>query len=281
MKENYFTFIDNDGNEIDYCYMPIYNGSIVNNKLRSLSGKSILNSSTAQSEINYAKANNLTDDIIWYTEVYCDIVLLQLLLTLIGKSTDSQTVFGNGHYTGGSNASHLLKTGTMNTKGLFWGTNGTWSGVKVFGIENFYGDRWHRVAGYMYVYGVQKIKMTYGQSDGSETDGYNLDGSGYIEISDSTCSGTSGGYISKMKFTKNGFIPLVVSGSSTTKYCDGLWFANGVIYMLFGGSCLCGFLVGFFYSYLNFAASDSVWDVGASLSCKPLAKISKEEEEQS
>ena len=253
--------------------MPIYNGSNVSNKLRSLSGKKPIHDQTAQNEINYAKANNLTDDIIWYTEVYCDIVLLQLLLTLIGKSTDSQTTFGNGHYTGGSNASHLLSTGTMNTKGLFWGTNGTWNGVKVFGIENFYGNQWHRVAGYMYASGVQKIKMTYGQSDGSTTDGYNTDGTGYVEIPDSTISGTSDGYISKMKFTKNGFIPLVTSGSSTTKYCDGLWFINGITYMLFGGGCHIEALVGFFCSALNCASSYSYWFVGASLSCKPLATI--------
>ena len=269
-----WSHIDNNGNEIDYCYMPIYNGSLVNSKLRSLSGKSILNNNTGQSEINYAKANNLTNDVIWYTEVYCDRVLVNLLLMLIGKSTDSQTVFGNGHYTGGTNVSSLLKTGTMNTKGLFWGTNGTWNGVKVFGIENFYGNQWRRVAGYMYVSGIQKVKMTYGQSDGSTTDGYNTDGTGYIEISDSTCSGTYGGYNSKMKFNKNGFMPLIASGSSTTKYCDGLWFDNGIMYILFGGDCYSGALVGFFCSTLSNAASLSLWTVGASLSCKPLAQIS-------
>ena len=272
-----WSHIDNNGNEIDYCYMPIYNGSLVDNKLRSLSGKTPIYSNTAQSEINYAKANNLTDDIIWYTEVYCDIVLLQLLLILIGKSTDSQTTFGNGHNTGGTKASNLLSTGTMNTKGLFWGTNETWNGVKVFGIENFYGNQWHRVAGCMYISGVQKIKMTYGQSDGSTTDGYNLDGTGYVEISDSTISGTSGSYISKMKFTKNGFIPLILDGSSTTKYCDGLWFAiNVVVYMLFGGSCgdSRGSRVGFFCSDFITPTSDSSWSVGAAISCKPLAQIS-------
>ena len=34
-----WSHIDNAGNEIDYCYMPIYAGSISNEKLRSLSGK--------------------------------------------------------------------------------------------------------------------------------------------------------------------------------------------------------------------------------------------------
>ena len=272
---------DNNGNEIDYCYISIYNGSLVNNKLRSLSGKTPIYNTTAQSEINYAKANNLTNDIIWYIGVYCDTVLLQLLLTLIGKSTDSQTIFGNGYIKGNGNYSpnygyeNLYTTGSMNARGLFWGTNTTKNGVKVFGIEHWWGHQWRRTAGYIIDATMQKIKMTYGQSDGSTVDGYNLDGTGYIEISDSTISGTSGGYISKMKFTKNGFIPLIASGSSTTKYCDGLWFSNGNgNYAGFGSSCSEETIVGEFASRFYASPSNSYWNVGASLSCKPLAQIS-------
>ena len=201
-----WSHIDNNGNEIDYCYMPIYNGSNVSNKLRSLSRKAPIHDQTAQNEINYAKANNLTDDIIWYTEVFSDRMLINLLLLLIGKSTDTQTIFGNGHYTGGRDASHLLSTGTMNTKGLFWGTNGTWNGVKVFGMEHWWGNQWHRIGGWINDKGTQKIKMTYGQSDGTAVNGYNTDGTGYIEIPNSTPSGTNGGYINKMLITDNGLI---------------------------------------------------------------------------
>ena len=164
----------------------------------------------------------------------------------------------------------------MDNKGLFWGTNGAWSGVKIFGIENFWGNIWRRIAGCMYISGTQKVKMTYGQSDGSTTDGYNIDGTGYIEIPDSAISGSSEGYINKMKFTKNGFLPLIASGSSTTKYCDGLFFAYGITYMFFGGASNLGHFgspAGCFCFSLNTHNSIQIWNGGASISCKPLAPV--------
>ena len=265
-----WSHIDNNGNEIDYCYMPIYNGSNVSSQLRSLSGKTPISPQTGTTEITLAKANNLTSDIIWYTEIFSDRMLINLLLLLIGKSTDTQTVFGNGHYSGGS-ASNLLKSGTMNSKGLFWGTNGTGSGVKVFGIENWWGNQWRRIAGWINNKGTQMIKLTYGQSDGSTIDGYNMDGSGYINIG-CTPSGTNGGYASKMTVTKNGLIPTTASGSATTYYTDGLWFNNSQVdYAIVGGGSSDGLLVGALSSNLCTPASTASWNVGAAVSCKPLS----------
>lgn len=269
-----WSHIDNNGKEIDYCYMPIYNGSNVSSKLRSLSGKTPINNQTGTTEITLAKANNLTNNIIWYTEVFSDRMLINLLLLLIGKSTNTQTVFGNGHYTGGSSASSLLTTGTLNEKGLFYGTNGTGKGVKVFGMENWWGNQWRRIAGWINDKGIQKIKMTYGQTDGSTIDGYNTDGSGYISIG-CTPSGTNGGYVSKMTVTKNGLIPTTASGSATTYYTDRLWFNNSQVnYAFVGGASANGLLVGALCSALDSLVSGADWNAGAAVSCKPLAKIS-------
>lgn len=266
-----WSHIDNNGNEIDYCYMPIYNGSNVSSKLRSLSGKTPIASQTVATEIALAKANNLTSDTIWYTEVFSDRMLINLLLLLIGKSTDTQTVFGNGHYTGSSSTSgKLLKTGEMNTKGLFWGTNGANSGVKVFGMENWWGNQWRRIAGWINNKGIQEIKMTYGQSDGSTTDGYNLDGSGYINIG-CTPNGTSGSYINKMTFVENNLIPITINGSSTTYYTDGLYFDNSKIsYAFVGAASNTGLITGALSLNLLRDISSALWNLGASISCKPL-----------
>lgn len=267
-----WSHIDNNGNEIDYCYMPIYTGSVVSDKLRSLSGKAPINSESGTSEITYAKANNLTSDIIWYTEVYSDRMLINLLLLLIGKSTDTQTVFGNGHYTDGSSASSNIVSGTMNNKGLFYGTNGTGKGVKVFGMEHYWGNQWRRIAGWINRYGTQKIKLTYGQSDGSTVDGYNTDGTGYIVIPNSTPSGSSGGHINKVLFNENGLIPITANGSETTYYCDGLWFDNSQIYyVIAGGDSAASYGVGAFSLHPKCAVSFAAWSVTAALSCKPLA----------
>ena len=269
-----WSHIDNNGNEIDYCYMPIYNGSNVNSVLRSISGKSPMGSQTATTEITYAKANNTGSDIIWYTELFNDRMLINLLLLLIGKSTDTQTVFGTGNnnsYVSNYNTG-IKNTGTMNTKGLFWGNQDNVSGVKVFGIEHWYGNIWRRIGGWINDKGTQKIKMTYGQSDGSTTDGYNETGSGYISIGGATPSGTSGGYISKMLITDNGLIPTIASGSATTYYCDGLWFNNSQVdYAYVGGASGSTSSVGTLCSALNYASSHTHWGFSVALSCKPLA----------
>ncbi len=269
-----WSHIDNNGNEIDYCYMPIYNGSNVNSVLRSISGKAPMANQTATTEITYAKSNNTGLDIIWYTELLNDRMLINLLLLLIGKSTDTQTIFGTGNnnsYVSTSNTG-IKNTGTMNTKGLFWGNQDNKSGVKVFGIEHWYGNIWRRIGGWINDKGTQKIKMTYGQSDGSTVDGYNTDGTGYIVIGNSTPIGTSGGYVSKVLFNENGLIPTNVNGSQTTYYCDSLWFNNSQVdYACVGGYSSAASLVGALCSGLYRASSSTDWHFGAALSCKPLA----------
>lgn len=266
-----YAHTDAEGNIIDYAYMPIYNGSVIYNRLRSISGQSIMNNQQGTTEITYAKANNQDGAVIWHTEVLADRLLINHLLLLIGKSTNTQAVFGNGHYTGGSSASNLLKSGTMNTRGLFWGTNGTGNGVKVFGIENWWGNQWRRIAGYINANGTQKIKLTYGKEDGSTVVGYNTDGSGYIALSNATPGGTSGGYISTAVMNEYGYFPKTASGSETTYDCDGLWFNNGQVdYAAVGGGCGYGFLCGALCVGLAVAVSAAGWDIGASISCKPL-----------
>lgn len=271
---NCWSHIDNNGNEIDYCYMPIYNGYNDGTKLRSLSGKTPVNTLSGSKEIELAIANNKTSDVIWYTEVYSDRLLINLLLLLIGKSTDTQHVFGYGHYNGGSDASDLMVSGTMDNKGSFYGKNVQGFGVKVFGIEHYWGNQYRRIAGWINDNGIQKIKMTYGQSDTSTVDGYNSTGNGYITISDSVPFGTSGGYISEMIFSKHGIIPKTANGSSTTYYSDGFYFNNSNIrYVIVGGSSYHKLLVGAFYTNANEELSRSLWLIGSSISCKPLAII--------
>lgn len=277
VDENFhcWSHIDLNGNEIPYCYMPIYNGSNQCGVLRSLSGKTPINNQTAQTEINYAKANNQDDNEIWYTEVYADRMLIDLLLLLIGKSTDTQKIFGNGYYTGeGSSVSYLLITGIMNQNGLFYGKNtATKNGIKIFGIEHWWGNQWRRIAGWICDKGKQKIKLTYDKSDGSMVDGYNLDGNGYIEIPESTPSRTNQGYISSMIFHDKGIIPKTANGSSTTYYTDGLMFDNSKVnYIVVGSRAGLGYITGMLCTALNSQPSSTNLNFGASISCKPLSK---------
>jgi hypothetical protein len=255
---------DRLNNQIDHFYTPIYFGSNVSSKLRSISGQANMVSQNATTEINYAKANG--ND--WYTEVLADRLLIQDLLVMMGKSTDGQTVYGKGR----CDTNSAVNTGTMNSRGMFWGSNNGTDGVKVFGMEHFWGNLWRRTAGWMNVNGTQKVKLTRGTKDGSTASDYNTDGNGYKTVSGATPSGTSGGYISSMKTEGFGRIPVTASGSSSTFEADGLWYNNsGTMYALVGGTWDSGLPCGPFSAVLDNAPSNSNSRRGAALSCKPLA----------
>lgn len=258
---------DKNNNEIDHFYTPIYFGSSVSNKLRSISGQTNYVNKTAADEITLAKANGAD---IWYTEVVADRFLICDLLTMMAKSTDHQAAYGYGRCASGNTSA--IGQGTMNTRGLFWGDDDQTSGVKVFGMENWWGNLWRRTAGYINANGTQKVKLTRGTKDGTTVADYNTDGSGYLSISGATPAGTSGGYINTMKTMPYGRIPVTANGSGTTFEADGLWFNNGQSdYALFGGGWRYALLCGGFCVALSRTASYAYAGTGAALSCKPLA----------
>lgn len=274
VDENYhaYNFINNQGKLVSHFYTPIYNGSNISSVLRSLSGQTCLASATAETEITYAKANNKGSDVLWYTETYADRMLINLLLVLMAKSTDTQTAFGYGYANGNSGQ---ISTGTMNTKGLFWGESTGKYGVKVFGMENYWGNMYRRTAGLIYKGGTGiQIKMTYGTEDGSTAAGYNLTGEGYITIADTVIA--SGNWIKNMKFTEHGLIPCELSSDATssTYYTDYTYInntADRINYAYVGGNWGGTLHCGAFYAALDYLASSASASIGASISLKPLA----------
>lgn len=266
-----WSFINNQGQLVPHFYTPIYTGSNDGNgKMRSLSGLAPTTSTTATQETTAARSNNADLDILWDTEVLADIILINFLLILMGKSLDTQTVFGQGYHTGASSAANLHASGLLNDKGLFFGYNDGSHSVKVFGMENWWGNHWRRYAGHLLVGGTQKVKLTHGTQDGSTDSDYDQTGSGYLTVTGATPTGTSSGYISKVLFNALGMFAYTASGDSDKYFCDGLWFANsGTKYALRGGGGSVGLLCGAFYVYLSFDPGHSSWSIGAALSCKP------------
>lgn len=256
------------GEIAEHFYTPIYFGSSDGTRLRSISGGTNYVNNAATAELTLAKANNLTSDEIWNTEVYCDFLLTAMLCILISKSTNSQAKFGYGRCS--SSNQSAIGQGTMNGKGMFFGKSDQTSGVKVFGMENPWGNLWRRIAGLINANGTVKLKLTYGKQDGSTVEGYNTTGSGYI--SHGTMTGTSGGYTSHMNITNRGITPETISGSDSTYYCDGAWFNNGQVdYAIVSGGWLDGLRVGCLYVTLTHPVSTAGTNLGAALSCKPLA----------
>lgn len=267
--ENYvaWSFYNKNNELMDHFYTPIYSGSLdSNNKLRSLSGQSIMNSKTGTQEITYAQANGEG----WNIEVWADKLLMFLLLYLMGKSLDLQTTFGQGHSSGGSSVSSLINTGTLDDKGLFYGYSSTDSKVKVFGMEDQWAEQWNRYCGLMLDNGIYKYKMTEGTVDGSTITGYPTTTT--TGMLDGGQPPTTNAYVTKFAVHGDTILPDTVGGSSSTYYCDYFYQSqSGVRFALLGGCSYDGAHCGFYVSLSN-AVSSTNWNFGAALSCKPLAR---------
>ena len=277
-------FINNQGDLVNHFYTPIYNGAIISSRLRSMSGiagSDLCKGKTAPVERTAARANN-EDLAIWDTEVYCDILLINYLLTLISKTTQTQTAFGEGLHTSGSESvNNGFTTGIHNAKGLFYGTNSgaaaTYTNaVKVFGMENWWGFQWRRFGGMVNAKGTMKYKLTRGTGDGSTAEDYVVsttlaDYDSYL--TGGTLPSANGTYIREMQFEDDGaYTPILANGSATTYYCDGLWTNNNQVdYACHGGASNYGSRCGAWCLTLDNAASLAYWSIGAAPSCKPLS----------
>lgn len=273
-------FHNANGDSVSHFYTPIYNGSVVNSKMRSLSGQVLSKTISTTTQRTYAQANNPSGSaVMWDIEVFVDRLLINFLLILVAKTLNTKKAFGEGATVSGTEAiNDTFYTGVHDDKGLFYGTNsGTVSAntfgncVKVFGMENWWGMQWRRMLGLILASGVEKIKLTRNTEDGSTVTDYNQDGIGYVSTG-VECSGTSGGYISEVEFTDKALLPKVANGSASTFFCDGLWWnVSDVRVALFGGASNDSSKAGAFYCGLDSAGSAAYWIGGAALSCKPLS----------
>lgn len=256
---------DKNNKEIPHFYTPIFFGSKDSSgRMRSISGQSNwVSTGGTQPEMDAAQKNGAD---IWQIEFLADRKLIEDLLTMMFKSTDLQVTAGYGV----CNASAAIAPGTMNTKGLFWGASDKTSGVKVFGMENWWGNIFRRLAGWFISGGVSKVKLTWGTKDGTTVTGFNTTGSGYKTIEGVTL--TKSGYISEMKTEPFGRFPEAANGSTTTYEADYVWADTGTNYIACVGGCWNVDLhCGPFYANLYSSATFSNTDFGAALSCKPLA----------
>lgn len=260
-----------DGVSVPHFYTPIFNGANIDSKLRSLSGQALVYGKTAQEELDLAHANNTGEKVLWETEVFADIQLINILHYLMFKTLDVPSKLGLGFTSSNESGMKAWRTGALNDKGLFFGYNDGTHAVKSFGMENWWGMQWRRYLGHIMVNGVQKVKLTRNTEDGSTVNGYNLTGEGYI-TEGVTPTGTSGDFIKQMIFTPEGMFPKATGGSQTTYYCDKMWYSNSITAVPSRGAYAGdGLSAGVAAVYLYNAASAAVGGRGASLSCKPLA----------
>ena len=224
---------------------------------------------TGQQEVDAATANNTTAKQEWCIDVLADRMLINGLLILMGKSLNSQAVFGNGIQGSAQSVKTNYITGAGDTSGQFYGskTNNT-TLIKTFGMENWWGLVWHRTMGLIGTSTGYAYKLTAGRVDGSTASNYNSTGSGYKTV---TVTRPAAGYLVKCKYGEFGYLPSsTTSGSTTTYYSD--YHYNSNYFALFGGNANNSVgNTGPSYLNLNNTFSNANWNIAAALSLKPLA----------
>ena len=209
-----------DGTYGEHFYTSIYEGTIIDSRLRSMStGKlpSVCLDGLA-AVIIYAANNGVSDkDYRYCCDVWSDHDLIMTLGILVTRRLNIQKAIGFGCTSYG-----VCGSGTSNKKGMFFGTLSAQNNyaTKFFGMENRWGHLWHYCAGIILpdaktIY----VKNTYSTIDGSTEVGYNTTSSGYINTN--VDIPTSSGYI-KTIWGDNRFAiaPKATGGSSSTYYSD-------------------------------------------------------------
>ena len=222
---------------------------------------------TGTQEVNGAIANNTTNDVEWYIDVWADRMLINGLLILMSKSLDSQSKFGWGIANGAKSGKTNYITGSLNDKGMFWGTQTNTQAVKVFGMENWWGCVWHRTAGVVGTSTGYKYKLTYNTADGSEATSYNSNGNGYLTLT--TARPSVSDYAVKMIYGNHGYLTIdTTNGTASTYYCDN--YTTGDEYLLVGGHSNHTSRVGISDFYFNGGFSAPHWGFDSYLTLKPL-----------
>lgn len=252
-------------NDNFHCYHRMYNGivydgfctnmfplALVDSKGRSISGQTHSSKTTASAERTYNQAIGSS----WDTWNWSEYEYIVSLCKIIGKSENLQEVFGQGNTTSGE--SGVLDGGQLNDKGQFFGYSGTTQAVKVFHIENLWGNLWSRILGLLNVDGVMKVSP-YGPYDLTGTNG------NYVDV---MTTPTTNGYVKDSLSNQYGRFPKTIGGSASTYWCDYFYQnASGTKVALVGGSSGFGSFCGECVR-LNYAASYADWAFSARHSSK-------------
>ncbi len=112
-------------------YMAAYDGIVLDDKLRSISGAC----NTASYVISDWRSYAIKNGPGYQQRELCKWSLLQTLFVMMFCSTDSEKCLGKGRYTSGAIA------GELNKKGMHWGNQSGSDGVKFCGIEHPWGGK--------------------------------------------------------------------------------------------------------------------------------------------
>lgn len=198
-------------------YLGAYKGYVASLKLRSLSGKT----PTASQTIGTFRTQAHTNGTGYELSGFYQLIFRQCMYLLKYKNLDSQSALGKGYVEGIA----AVNTGATNTMGMDYGTTSTPTQMKLFGLEDFWGNIWEWIDG---------IVTDSTRNILTATDSFNDSGSGYKNQGQGATSNI-GGYMSKPQGkSETGFLAKEVNGSTTTYFCDYAYLCDSCA-AFFGG----------------------------------------------
>jgi hypothetical protein len=177
--------------------------------------------------------------------------LLQLLYTTEYRNLNSQATTGNGttNVTGGYPASSEIQADSPHTvagksNAIGNSTGGVDSSTRDVswmsyrGVEHFYGNCYQWCDGINILDQVAFVNNTSNYTD-------NTIGSGYTQLG--VAAPSANGYIRKVQSDTLSYLPLDISGGSTTGFCDYYYQSSGHRVLASGGFSSNGALAGAFF----------------------------------
>lgn len=243
-----------DGYVNDYIYLPMFKGAVVDSKLRSIAGVTPQGMTTAAQD----KANAEACGSGWQTWDWSKHCVLTDLLTLISCNTNSQDVFGAGAVNTRDDEDEqthgMLTTGTSGG-GQFYGTDDMLHHVKVFHVEDYWGNRYDTCLGLNRVNGNYMCKAVRPYSVAGD--------STYTNVGTAP---TSGSWAKSISVNEHGWVPSETGGTSSTYYCDMLNLGNVSTNSLarIGGMNGDTSMCGSYLLHISRSPSDTLWFFGAS-----------------
>lgn len=199
---------DAAGKIADKWYFPMFDGSLISGKMRSLADKAVSVSKTAAQEIGYCTLHGAS----WYTLDKEQIHVFVMLSELISKNRNSQQAFGDQVSLATNTAG--INTGSLKSFGQFKGYNDGIHATKMFYCETGSLGYWTRYAGHITNENSEHLVKNYPP--------YDINGAGYTNTGVITAGG-SGSCIKNMAFTPDGIFANLTGGSATTYWPDVHW----------------------------------------------------------
>lgn len=249
-SEDGFSYLAHQRGETnkDVFYLGVYKGFVDSGKLRSLSGKTPTVKQYIQTFRTQAQANGAG----YEQSAFYQLVFRQCMYILKYKNLNSQQAVGMGYVTQNSG---MALTGNTNTKGMDWGETTGKQQMKLFGIEDFWGNPYEWVEGVI----TDPARNIF-----SATDNFNAEGSGYTNCGLAANANISGFMASPQGNVLAGFIAKTAGGSQSTYFCDQTIVGTTCVAQ-YGGNWSSGNDVGVFNLLLANGASYAQPSIGSRL----------------